>query len=85
MKLNVNTDMMTKNAKIVELNSNIVSVIDRLIQYKYLCCNKNYQKKFNENSKKRFASTYKCINHDINKCNLLLRKGVYPYQRMYEI
>ena len=46
----------------------------------YSCCNKNYQKILDENLKKRFANTYKFVNHDINKFILLLRKGVYPYE-----
>ena len=39
---------------------------DDLIEYKYLYCNKSYQKKFDENLKKRFANTYKFSNYDIN-------------------
>ena len=41
------------------------SVKDDLIEYKSFCCNKNCQKKFGENSKKRFANTYKFSNDDI--------------------
>ena len=41
MELNVNTDMMTKNVKLVEYANSK----DHLIEYKYLCCNKNYQQK----------------------------------------
>ena len=48
----------------------------------YSCCNKNYPKILDENLKKRFANTYKFVNHDINKFILLLRKGVYPYEYM---
>ena len=53
-----------------------------LIEYKYLCWNKNYQQKFNENLKEQFFNTYKFSNHDNNKFLLLLRKGVYPYECM---
>ena len=53
-----------------------------LIEYKCLCCNKNYQKKFDENLKKPFYNTYKFSNHDNNKFILLLWKGVYPYEYM---
>ena len=53
-----------------------------LIEYKCLCCNKNYQKKFDENLKKRFYNTYKFSNHDNNKFILLLWKGVYLYEYM---
>ena len=34
---------------------------------KYLCCNKNYQQKFDEKLKERFLNTYKFSNHDNNK------------------
>ena len=53
-----------------------------LIEYKYLCCNKNYQQKFDEKLKERFFNTYKFSNHDNNKFILLLWKGVYPYEYM---
>ena len=53
---------------------------DDLIEYKCLCCNKNYQRKFDERLKKRFFNTYKFSNHDNKKLILLLRKGVYPYE-----
>ena len=43
-----------------------------LIEYKYLCCNKSYQKKSDENLKKQF----------VNKYSYLLRKDVYPSQYM---
>ena len=51
-----------------------------VIGYKCLCCNKVYQKKFDEKLMKRFANTYKFGNHDINKFVLLLQKGVYLYE-----
>ena len=53
MKLNVNTNIIIKNAKNLESNTKIVSenlrkfesnVKDDLIAYKCFCCNKNYQK-----------------------------------------
>ena len=43
------------------------------MEHKCLCCNKNYQKKFDENLKKRFFNTYKIFNNFI----LFLRKSVY--------
>ena len=51
--------------------------------------NKSYQKKFDKNVKKRFASTYKFSNHDINKFILLLA-GVFEnfrniYLQIYEL
>ena len=48
---------------------------------KCLCCNKNYQQKFDKKLKERFFSTYTFSNHD-NKFILLLRKGVYPLKYM---
>ena len=57
-----------------------INVEDDLIKYKCLCCKKNYQKKFDENIKKRFVKTCNFSNHDISKFMLLLRKGVYPYE-----
>ena len=53
-----------------------------MIKYKCLCCNKNYQQKFDEKLKERFFNTYKCPNHDNNKFILLLWKDVYPYEYM---
>ena len=55
---------------------------DDLIEYKYLCCNKNYQGKFDEKLQKRFFNTYKFHNLDNNKFILLLQKGVCPYEYM---
>ena len=55
------------------------NVKDDLIKYKCLCCNKNYQQKFDEKLKERFLNTYKFSSHPNNKFILLLRKGVYPY------
>ena len=43
---------------------------DDLIEYKYLCCDKNYQQKFDEKLKEQFFNAYKFSNHD-NK-NLIL-------------
>ena len=53
-----------------------------LIEYKCLCCNKNYQQKFNEKLKGRFFNTYKFSNHDNSKFILLLRISVYSYEYM---
>ena len=54
-----------------------INAKEDLIEYKCLCCNKTYQKRFNENLKKIFANTYKFSNHDINKFILLLQKYAY--------
>ena len=55
---------------------------DDLIEYKCLCCNKDYQHRFDEKLKERLFHTYKFFNHDNNKFTLFLRKGVYPYEYM---
>ena len=79
MELNVNTDMMTKNVKLVEYTNSK----DHLIEYKYLCCNKNYQQKLDEKLKERFLNIYKYSNNDNdNLLLLLLWKFVYPYEYM---
>ena len=52
IELNVNPNMIVKYVKLVELNMPIAAVFlihkfkDDLIEYKCLCCNKNYQHKF---------------------------------------
>ena len=53
-----------------------------LVEYKCLCCKKNYRQKFDGMLKERFFNTYKCSDHDNNKFILLLQKGVYPYKYM---
>ena len=69
-----------KTVKRVELNTEIVKAVlniqelDHSIEYKCLCCNKNYQNKFNEYLKKQFANTYKFSNHDINSLFYCCRK-----------
>ena len=71
VKLNVNTDRIMRNVKFAEWNTNIAtnflniqrSCKDDLIEQKLLCCNENYNKKFDKNFKKRFFNTYKFSNH----------------------
>ena len=53
-----------------------------LMKYKCLFYNKTYSNKTDEKLEKRFKNTYQFSNNDINKCILLLRKGVYPYKYM---
>ena len=55
---------------------------DDSTEYKCLCCNKNYQHKFDEKLKERFFDRYKFSNHNNNKFILLFQKGVYPYECM---
>ena len=80
---------MIKNVKLAELNISIATVFleyinfkDDLIEYKYLCCDKTNQQKFDEKLKEKFFNIYKFSNHDINKFLLLLRKDVYLYEYM---
>ena len=47
-----------------------------------MCCNKNYQQKFDEKSKERLSYVYKVSNHDNNNFILLLWKGIYSYETM---
>ena len=46
------------------------------MEYKCLCFNKNCQKTFHENFKKRFVNTYIFSYNDIKKIILLLQKGM---------
>ena len=71
IKLNVTSDTIIKNVKLAELNNR-----------KSLCCYQNYQKKFDENLKKRYFNTYKFSNYDIKKFNLFFRKGAYSSEYM---
>ena len=67
----------------MELNTKIVNAAYVcLIEYKCLCCNKNYRKKFDEILKKRFAITYKFSNYKISNFIPLLWKSVYPFEYM---
>ena len=50
--------------------------------FKCFNCKSYYEKDFNKELIKRFASTYEFCNKSLNKFVLLLRKGVYPYECM---
>ena len=74
IKLNI----IRKYVKRVELNTEIVTAFlnthnlnivikDNLIEYKCLCCSKDYQKMFVKNLKKRFFNTYKFSDYDKKK------------------
>ena len=58
------------------------NIEDGLIENKCLCCNKNYQQKYNETLKEQFSNTYRFSNLDKNKFILVLQKGVYSYEHM---
>lgn len=47
-----------------------------------LCCNRSYQKNFDENLKDRFANAYNFRNLDINKSILMLQKSAYRYENI---
>ena len=71
IKLNVNTNTMIKNVKLVELEISIEVFFieylifkDDLIEYKCLCSNNNYQQKFDEKLKRRLFKAYKFSNHE---------------------
>ena len=51
---------------------------DDLIEYKFLCCKKNYQNKFDEKLKEILFNTYKFSKHHNSKFILLLRKSGNP-------
>ena len=48
-----------------------------------MCCNKNYQHKFDEKLKEQFFDTYNFSNHGNNKFVLLLLKSVYSYEYIH--
>ena len=63
IKLNANMKMIIKNVKQVEISTKTASTVqesknvkDDSLIYKYLFCNRNYQKKFGEDLNKRFAN-----------------------------
>ena len=78
MKLSVNLDTMIKNVKrrikykYCDCFLEYTNFKDDLIEYKCLCCSKNYQHEFNEKLKEQFFNTYKFSNHDNSKFMLLL-------------
>ena len=76
-----------KNVKLVKLNTNIGPVVlnthtlETIYQNKQnLSCNKNDQRQFDENLKKRFFNMCTFSRHDINMLMLLFQKGVYCYE-----
>ena len=58
---------------------------DDLIEYKCLCCNKNYQHKFDEKLEERFLNTYKFSNHDTNKTSLPEKEEFHIHLNMEDI
>ena len=58
------------------------SVNGHFIKHKFSSCGKDYLNKFDEELKKKFKNVPKFSKNDINKCILLLTKGVYIYKYM---
>ena len=55
------------------------NVKDNFIEYKCLCCNRNYQKTSDGNLKRGFANTYRFANHDINEFIFFCWEKVFRY------
>ena len=83
-KLVINLTENVHNDNCIKCKSNLcyMKVMDKKLIFRCFDCKKNYRKEINKELIKRFASTYKFCNNDINKCIMLLRKGVYPYEYM---
>ena len=64
------------------LDLSYMKLIDEALIFRCFNCKKDYKKEINKELIKRFASTYKFCNNDLNKVVMLLRKGVYPYEYM---
>ena len=82
---------MIKHVKLEELHMTICDGFleyrnfkDNLIECKCLCCNKNYQEKFEGKLKEQFFNKYKFSNHDNNKFILLLQKSIYGYEYVHD-
>ena len=79
IKLNVNTDMMIKKCEACGITYEASGCFleytnfkDDLVEYKCLCCNRNYRQNCDEKLKDGFSNTYTYSNHDKNKFILLL-------------
>ena len=73
------------NNKCVDCNSclNYIKIKNRKLLLKCFNCNGYYRKKFNKDSIKKFKNTCSFSNNDISKFVSFLRKGVYPYEYVY--
>ena len=67
--------------KKTELVFNFMSLKNNKLHQKYKICQKRWLAPVS-GLPKMFWNTYKFCNDDINKFNLLLRKGIYPYKYM---
>lgn len=59
-----------------------INVKNNLIVYRCFCCNRNYQKMFNEDLKKWFAPAFESSDNDFNQLILQYKKSIYPYEDM---
>ena len=74
------------NDKCIKCKSDLcfVRVMNETLLFKFIECEKEYEKEFNKELLERFANTYKFCNNDLDKFVMLLRKGVYPYEYIDE-
>ena len=77
MKSNTNMDMIIKIVKYVKLNTKIANATLNTQTLKMIC-NRNYQKKFDEDLEKLLVNTCKFCKHDINRFILILRNSACP-------
>ena len=59
------------------------NVVDNLVVFNCLECNKNYPRESDKNLKKQLANAYRFCKGDINKSILMLQKGLYPYEYIH--
>ena len=84
-KLVGNLSEVIHNNKCVDFNSclDYIKIENETLLLKCFNCNTYYKKKFSKDLIKKFRNTYSFCDNDINKFVLLLRKGVYPYEYVY--
>ena len=84
-KLVGNLSEVIHNNKCVDCNSclDYIKIENEKLLLKGFNCNTYYKKKFSKDLIKKFRNTYSFCDNDINKFVLLLRKGVYPYEYVY--
>ena len=59
-----------------------VNAMNETLLFKFIDCEKEYEKEFNKELLERFSNTYEFCGNDLNKFLILLRKVVYPYEYM---
>ena len=80
-------DNLTENVhndKCDKCKSNLcfVNAMNETLLFKFIDCEKEYEKEFNKELLERFSNTYEFCGNDLNKFLILLRKVVYPYEYM---